>query len=134
MAASPYTCLTTQASERPAGAGECIVLPTPQQQASVGPWLLAEAKQALADLRARYPKAKDLERNLAVGLSFAGHEAHVVPLDDPEADVLVNPKLLIDGLGRWPASVRWHKGRPTPICIETSETRYWLACIVRNVN
>lgn len=131
MAVSPYTCLTTQASDRAAGAAECLVLPTPKQKALIGPWLLAEAKQALADLRERHPRAKDLDTNLAIGLSFAGDEAHVVPQDDAEADVIVNPKFLIDGLGRWPASVRWHKGKPTPICLETTDTRYWIACMVK---
>jgi len=130
--ASPYTALTERNKD---AEGPTLVLPLPANRAKAGPWLLAEAKQALADLRAQYPKAKDFERNCHIGLSLKSGEAHVVPFDDPEADVRLNPKFLIDGLGSWPSDICWSPSAPT-VTVRVNpngagETRYWIALIVR---
>jgi hypothetical protein len=128
--ASPYTML---AKRDETGTGEVLVLPLPRKRAAIGPWLLAELKNEVAKLGALYTKAKEKDANMACGLSLRSGEAHVVPLDDPEVDVVVNPKYLIDGLGAWPADLCWEG--PSPIVVRTSpdragETRYWVACIV----
>lgn len=128
--ASPYTMLATRNGD---AEGECLVLPLPRHTAKVGPWLLSELKQAVLDIKAAYPKAKEQDAKMVVGLSLKTGEAHVVPVDDPEADVKVNPKYVIDGLGAWPADIRFENR--TPIVVRTNpdmagETRYFVACVV----
>jgi hypothetical protein len=131
--ASAYTALATKQpwkqgdEEVPAWAWP--LFEAPGRLCAVGPWLVQEAKQAYSDLRARYPKAREFERNKVIGLSLRHKEAHVVDVDDPELDLGIHPVYLIDGLGRWPATLYGRTGPHPRVLIETESTRYWIAGI-----
>ena len=121
---SPYTCLTVKSpGVQPDPTG--LQMRLPEHQTPAGEWLLAEAKAALAQIKAQYPKAKEQAQNMKIGLTLR-HGAHVCPVDDPEADVVLNPKFLIDALGRWPARIHW---TTYLIVIATEDTQVWIACM-----
>lgn len=127
VAASPYTALTRKGE----GQGETVAIVPEIGTCDCGPWLLAEAQQHLKALRASYARAKEFEQRCVVGLVLLHNEAHVVEVEDPEADVRVNPKFLIDGLGRWPAVIYWSKRSGASLCIATEDTRYFIAPVRR---
>jgi hypothetical protein len=127
ITASPYTALVdSTVPDLPSG--EIDFLTPPERRYQAGPWLLAEAKEALSLLRLHY--GKDLEDRLLIGLCFAGGEAHVVAVNDPEVETWCNPKFLIDGLGRWPAEIRWDPSAAA-LAIDTFQRVYWMACCTR---
>lgn len=132
LTASPYTTLAGPGYAE----GEVVVAPLPSRSVSIGEAFKLELKAALGRLKETYPKARELETNLRVGLALRGAQANVLDWRHPEADVLVNPKYLLDGLGLWPAVIRWeHK---TPIVVVSNpgqpfELRYWLACMVERI-
>lgn len=129
VASSRHTMLALRGQ----GVGEPLKFRLPANVAAVGPWLMAEVAQADADLKARYPKPKDYALGSRVFLSFAGGQTHVVPADDLEKDACIEPRYLLDGLGCWPAEMRWERTGPLVIRIVPDtpyEMRYWIARIV----
>jgi len=138
-AVSPYTMLALPGRAPEGGFVPSLNMPVPEQCKSVGPWLLAELKQAVADLKVRYPKPRDFARHRRVGLATAGAEVHVTPWDEEGIDLIVDPVFLADGLGRWPCAIHWgsygfrcraEDAKPY-IVLVTPDTRYYVArCVI----
>lgn len=105
-------------------------MPLPERRAEAGPWLIPELEQAIADVKAQFKFVKDQDVHMRVGLYLAGDEAHVVDRDDPELSVRVNPRFLLDGLGRWPATIYWSDSTFTHyVVVETDAARYYIALL-----
>lgn len=129
---SPYTAVAVEDAftadwvERPGDVstlhGRCMY------QAEAGKYLVVELRGALAQLRATYPKPKDYDQKLMVGLALVPNgQAHVVDPLDPDATVRVNPRFLVDGLvGAAAPVILWHTGRPYLI-VQSLGARYYVA-------
>lgn len=129
VASSRHTMLAIKGP----GVGDPLKFRLPSNVAAVGPWLLAELAQCDSDLKAQHTKPKDYALAAKVHLSFAGGQTHVVPADDLERDACCEPRYLMDGLGCYPAELRWERTGPLVVraLMDTPyETRYWIARIV----
>lgn len=130
VAASYYTalCVYEPADTLAAAYAKQLPLRPGRLGCEAGDWLKVELKAAIARLRETWPKPRDLERHMRVCLALSGPEAHVAQ-DELETDsVLVNPKYLLDGLGRYPAVIRWTP-QDTYLCVDSNEARYYVALI-----
>ena len=149
LASSPYTLLAGRGDdEGPSleSAKGRRLFPCPRRRIALGPAFQAELKAALATLKTAYPKPRDLDAHLRVGLALQGAQANVVPhpsnltgrpADVDDIDVVINPKYLLHGLGLWPAELAW--GGPHPVVVVVThpgqpwELRYWVACMTQPV-
>lgn len=104
----------------------------PRHHTYAGAYLIAEAKQAVADIKALH-KPREQYRHMVVGLTLTyPGEAHITSASDPEATVLVNPEFLLVALTpTMRCRIRWEPGGKT-ICVVVQKdtlmpTRCWIA-------